>query len=135
MGALELRRGAIPPSLSLAAPDMVQALSVEQLFDSVAIRVDGPRAAAERLSIDWTFTDLGQTVRTQLGNGVLVQTVGGSGAATAADVTVTLTKPQLLGLLAGQQPADLEMAGDAAVLGRLFGVLDAVDPGFDIVTP
>lgn len=80
MGALELRRGAVPPSLSLISPDMAVALSVEQVFDSLAIRVDGQRAAAERLVVDWTFTDLGETVRTMLSNGVLVQTttqVGG----------------------------------------------------------
>ncbi len=33
MGALELRHGAVPPSLSLASPDMIQALTVDQLFD------------------------------------------------------------------------------------------------------
>ncbi len=133
MGALELRRGAVPPSLSLISPDMAVALSVEQVFDSLAIRVDGQRAAAERLVVDWTFTDLGETVRTMLSNGVLVQTttqVGGQ-----ADLTLTLTKSGLLGLLAGQDPPGVERSGDPSALQRLLALLDTPDPGFAIVTP
>ena len=37
-----------------------RALSVEQLFDTLAIRVDGPRAWDEKLVIDWVFTDVRQ---------------------------------------------------------------------------
>ena len=48
------------------------ALSIDQLFDSIAIRVNGPRAWDEHLSVDWAFSDLGQTYRTTLENGVLV---------------------------------------------------------------
>ena len=65
MGAYELRHGIEAPALKAAAsPDMVSALSVEQLFDSIAIRIDGPRAWSEQLAIDWHFTDLGHTYRT-----------------------------------------------------------------------
>ncbi len=133
MGALELRHGAVPPSLSLLSPDMIQALTVEQLFDSIAIRVNGPKAWSESLTIDWDFTDEGTRHRTALSNGVLVHwpdpQPGG------ADLTLTLTKPQLLALLAGQGPGDLASTGDPGVLPRLLGLLDTPDPGFAIVTP
>ena len=46
MGALELRTGTRYQPIDLASPDLVGALTVEQLFDSVAIRIDGPRAPA-----------------------------------------------------------------------------------------
>ena len=54
---------------------MAGALTVEQLFDTLAIRIDGPRAAAAgSLVIDWRFTDSGSTVRLSLSNGALIQT-------------------------------------------------------------
>ena len=133
MGALELRHGAVPPSLSLLSPDRYEALTVEQLFDLIAIRVDGPKAWSQSLTIDWDFTDEGTRHRTALSNGVVVHwpdpQPGG------ADLTLTLTKPQLLALLAGQGPGDLASTGDSGVLPRLLGLLDTPDPGFAIVTP
>jgi alkyl sulfatase BDS1-like metallo-beta-lactamase superfamily hydrolase len=131
MGALELRHGAVPPSLSLLSPDMIQALTVEQLFDSIAIRVNGPKAWSETLTIDWDFTDEGTQHRTALSNGVLVHWSGTRPG--EADLTVTLTKPQLLALLAGQGPGSLTSTGDLGVLQRLLGLLDTPDPGFAIV--
>ncbi|WP_434533262.1 alkyl sulfatase dimerization domain-containing protein [Amycolatopsis carbonis] len=50
VGALELRKGITPPPLDIGG-GMTAALTVEQLFDSLAIRVDGPRAAADPLTI------------------------------------------------------------------------------------
>lgn len=55
--------------------------------------------------------------------------------ATAADLALTLTKPQLLGVLAGHGLTGVEHAGDPAVLGRLTALLDRPDPAFPIVTP
>ncbi len=48
---------------------------------------------------------------------------------------MTLTKPELLALLAGQDPAGLTSTGDMGALQRLLGLLDTADPGFRIVTP
>ncbi|MEV6900696.1 alkyl sulfatase dimerization domain-containing protein [Amycolatopsis sp. NPDC051372] len=133
VGALELRKGITPPPLDIGS-GMTAALTVEQLFDSLAIRVDGPRAAADPLTIEWRFTDLATTIRTTLSNGALIQTANPTSAADV-DLTLTLTKEQLLGLLSGGDPADLDHTGDPAVLGRLLALLDSDDPGFAIVTP
>ena len=51
---------------------MAAALTVEQLFDSIAIRVNGPKAWSESMTIDWHVTDLGERYRMSLSNGVLV---------------------------------------------------------------
>jgi hypothetical protein len=49
---------------------------------------------------------------------------------------VTLTKPDLLGLLGGARGLDgLSTEGDASVVATLLGVLDPPTPGFAIVTP
>ena len=53
-----------------ASTELLRALTVDQLFDAIAIRVNGPRAWDEVLTIDWDFTDLGEVHRTTLRNGV-----------------------------------------------------------------
>ena len=133
-GALELRHGVKPPPIGDLGAGMARALTIEQLFDSLAIRIDGPRAATESLVIDWHFTDTGVTVRLTLSNGALIQTENPRTHA-AADLTLTLTKPQLLGLLAGHGLDGIEHTGDPAALSKLMGLLDSPDPAFPIVTP
>jgi alkyl sulfatase BDS1-like metallo-beta-lactamase superfamily hydrolase len=133
-GALELRQGAKPPAIGDLGASMAGALTIEQLFDTLAIRVDGPRAARQSLVIDWNFTDAGDTVRLALSNGALIQTVNPTAEA-VADLTLTLTKAQLLGLLAGRGLDGIGHTGDPAALTRLMGLLDTSDPAFPIVTP
>jgi alkyl sulfatase BDS1-like metallo-beta-lactamase superfamily hydrolase len=112
---------------------MVGALSVGQLFDSLAIRVNGPRAWEEHLAIDWVFTDLSQTYRTELTNGVLIQDVDPVHG--SADLTVTLANSGLLRLLGGAGLDGLQTEGDTEVVARLLAVLDPVSGDFAIVTP
>ncbi len=133
-GAEELRHGVAAAAVDLAgASDMVRALTVDQLFDSLAIRVNGPKAWAEHLTIDWVFTDLGHTYRTELTNGVLIQRVDPRGG--TADLTVTLTKPQLLALLGGAGFDGIDTQGDLGTVPRLLAVLDPAGSTFPIVTP
>jgi alkyl sulfatase BDS1-like metallo-beta-lactamase superfamily hydrolase len=122
-GAYELRNGVQPAALdSAGSPDMVSALAVDQLFDSLAIRVNGPKAWDEHITIDWVFTDLGHTYRLELINGVLIQDVDPK--AGGADLTLTLTKAQLLGLLGGGGLDGIATDGDTGVVARLLAVLD-----------
>ncbi|GAA2697705.1 alkyl sulfatase dimerization domain-containing protein [Nonomuraea recticatena] len=132
-GAAELRGRKPGNTLDTATPDVVSALSLGQVFDSIAIRVNGPRAWDTRLTIDWKFTDLDEEIRLILANGVLTQTRSRAGA--PADLTVTLTKPQLLGLMAAQSFDGIQMDGDRQALETLIGLLDDGDRDFDIVTP
>lgn len=69
VGARELREGV--SRTDIAASSMMAALSVEQLLDSVAIVVDGPRAWDLRLTLDWHVTDLGEHHRATLSHGAL----------------------------------------------------------------
>jgi alkyl sulfatase BDS1-like metallo-beta-lactamase superfamily hydrolase len=133
-GALELRNGVKPPPIGDLGAGMAGALTIEQLFDTLAIRIDGPRAADLPVVIDWTFTDSGTTVRLALSNGALIQTENPRGQA-SADLTLTLTRPQFLGLLGGHGLDGIEHSGDPDALNRLMGVLDSPDPAFPIVTP
>ncbi len=132
-GAHELRHGPTTPALDPGA-GMAAALSVEQLFDTLAIRVNGPRAAGESFVIRWNFTDTGEAVRLTLSNGALIQTHNPK-TITNPDLTLSLTKHQLLGLLAGHGLDGIDHIGDADVLNRLLSQLDTPDRGFPIVTP
>jgi alkyl sulfatase BDS1-like metallo-beta-lactamase superfamily hydrolase len=131
-GAAELRGGVLAQPIALSS-GMTQALSVEQLFDSIAVRIDGPRAWSETLSMEWAFTDLKEYYRMELSNGALIHYQNGEGM--HADVTITLTKPQLLGMLAGNGMDGIGVEGDAGALQRLMSYLSTPDPNFSIVTP
>jgi alkyl sulfatase BDS1-like metallo-beta-lactamase superfamily hydrolase len=133
-GAQELRYGVKPPPITDLGAGLAGALTIEQLFESLAIRVDGPRATTESLVIDWRFTDTGVMVRLALSNGALIQTENPRSQA-AADLTLTLTKPQLRGLLAGHGLDGIEHTGELAALSKLMGLLDTPDPAFPIITP
>ena len=133
-GALELREGDKPPAIGDLGAGMASALTVEQLLDTIAIRIDGPRAAKESMVIEFHFTDSDTTLRLTLSNGALIQTENPRSAATA-DLTLTLTKAQLLGLLGGHGLAGIEHVGNPGILGRLLALLDTPDAAFSIVTP
>jgi alkyl sulfatase BDS1-like metallo-beta-lactamase superfamily hydrolase len=69
-----------------------------------------------------------------LHNGVLVHTRT-TRPADNADLSLTLTKPQLLALLAGKGLHGVYHSGDLGVLDTLLSLLDDNDPDFAIVTP
>jgi len=131
-GAQELRAKTIEHT-ELSSAGLAPALTITQLFDSIAIRINGPKAWGERLSIGWHLTDVHENYRMELSNGALIHypTTGNQ----AADLTVTLTKPQLLQLLATARPEGIDISGNPAVLGRLMSLIDNPDPDFAIVTP
>jgi len=139
MGAHELRTGVAHTALDLTNPEIAMALTVDQLIDSLAVRVNGPRAARTSARIDLELTDEGRVWRLELSNGALIHRSRETGkparGETAADLTLTLTKPQLLAVLAGQGLDGVTTAGDPAALARLTGLLDAAVPDFPIVTP
>jgi alkyl sulfatase BDS1-like metallo-beta-lactamase superfamily hydrolase len=132
-GADELRGNLARLATDTASPEVAAALTVEQLFDSIAVRVNGPQAWDKEVTIAWDFTDLKEEVWLRLSNGALIQTHAANGA--PADLTITLTKPQLLHLLATGSLDGAETAGDQRALRTLLGVLDSPDNQFAIVTP
>ena len=112
---------------------MASALTITQLFDSLAIRVDGKRAWDAATSIRWHFTDTDETYRMELSNGVL--THHPTTRTQPVDLVVTLTKPQLLGMLAGAGVDGVQFDGDAEAFAKIASFTDEPDPNFAIVTP
>lgn len=136
-GAMELRGTLAKVALDTGNPEMAAALTVGQLIDSLAVRIDGPRAWDTGLTIDWKLTDERQTWRLTLSNGALTHHAAPVERPLpgTADLTMTLTKPQLLAALAGQGLDGVATDGDPTALTRLLALLDTADPDFPIVTP
>ncbi|MFI6872081.1 alkyl/aryl-sulfatase [Streptomyces sp. NPDC050400] len=133
-GALELTEGVRQGESSTVSPTMMMALSVDQLIDSVAIRINGPKAWDLRIAMDWSFPALGVVYHLTVQNGVLTYRSDAEGDP-GAGVTLTMTKAQLLALLGGKGLGDIEVEGDVSLLQKLLAVVDKPDPNFAIVTP
>lgn len=139
-GAQELRQGTFGTPTSSGAPDIVGALTVEQLFDSVGVRIDGPKAWNEDLVMSWRVTDESIIYVVEVHNGALTQHLA---AVPAPGSTVfTLTRRSLIGLMTGAvdlltatTDGTITVEGDPFVLATLFGFLVPGDPNFPIVTP
>jgi alkyl sulfatase BDS1-like metallo-beta-lactamase superfamily hydrolase len=136
--ALELRSGTARVDFELSNPEVVSALTVDQLIDSLAVRINGPRAWSTPLTVDWLVTDQRRGWRLTLSNGALTHRSAALGKPLGpgpADLVLTLSKAQLLGLLGGGGLDGIEHSGNPAVLARLVSFLDVPDPDFAIVTP
>jgi alkyl sulfatase BDS1-like metallo-beta-lactamase superfamily hydrolase len=136
-GAQELRHGVFGTPVGVPA-DVLAQLTPAQLFDSMAIRINGPRCWDDRLTIDVVLTGTGDSYRLLLRNGVLTYTSARHVA--PADAVVHLPAAALPELALGGIPEDpgaagVRIEGDASVLPRLLSALDAPDPSFAIVTP
>jgi alkyl sulfatase BDS1-like metallo-beta-lactamase superfamily hydrolase len=137
-GAKELREGNLGTPTETASPDLIGQLTLEQLFDSVAIRVDGPRAGEEHIVLNWDID--GTRYVTTLQHGVLTYladrnadapdaTIGGGRAALIKFLTGMASPEQLV------EAGELTIDGDGSKIRTLIGLLDAPDPDFAIVTP
>ncbi|WP_042402320.1 alkyl/aryl-sulfatase [Streptacidiphilus carbonis] len=139
MGALELRHGPVGTPTVAASPDLMAALTLDQLFDALAIRVDGPRSWDKTITVRWNLEG-GERITMRLHNGVLTHAFGDSRPAGDPDVEITLAEADLRAVLLGVVPAaDLtgraRVSGDPGRLAELLGCLSAPDPDFAIVTP
>jgi alkyl sulfatase BDS1-like metallo-beta-lactamase superfamily hydrolase len=133
-GATELREGNFGTPTSANAPDILAQLSPEQVFDAIAITVDGPKAWELDLAFDITVSDLVRSFRVTLRNGVLVYVEKAPNG--DAPLRLTLEKARLIRLAGGDLISDgLGIEGDLEVLRQLFGVLSPGDPNFEIVAP
>ncbi len=135
-GATELREGNFGTPTQTASPSLLSQLTPDQMFDSFAISINGPKAWDLDLAIDVTFLDVATNYRLTLRNGVLVHRQVPADPATATATLSLANKLRLLAFAAGDAASPgLEITGDANALGALLGVLDKPDPAFDIVTP
>jgi alkyl sulfatase BDS1-like metallo-beta-lactamase superfamily hydrolase len=135
-GATELRDGNFGVATQTTSMSMLAQLTPEQMFDSFAIGINGPRAWELDLAIDVTFADVATNYRLTLRNGVLVHRKVPADAGTAAATVTLANKLRLLMFVGGDTTSPgLDVTGDADALPSLLGVLDKPNPAFNIITP
>jgi len=139
--AKELRDGVVRSADAASSfADIVEALSLDQFFDFLAIRLNATKSAGKTITINFHFTDTDEKYEVKLANSVLNHSADAQSA--RADATIHLARKLLNriilkettmadALLAGNVKVD----GNVAALGQLFGLLDTFDPWFPIVTP
>lgn len=139
--ALELRQGPDRSPTDLAAAgELLRHMPVERFFDSMAARLDGTKAAKNDLTVNFTFTDLGQSFVVRVANGVLTYRRGEPNE--AADAGMRLTRGFWLRMVVGDASLremlfsdELEVTGSRLKLLSFFSLLDQPEGNFPIVTP
>ena len=138
-GAKELRGGIVSSAPSTASLDLARALTPDQLFDSLAVRLVPERVGDTPLTLRFVFTDLKEAQLLTIANGVLIHERNAEGAAQA---TLSLPEPALLALLARRTTAaellgkgQLSIAGDPSAAARFAGLFELPPRDFPLVTP
>ncbi|MFF3493244.1 alkyl/aryl-sulfatase [Streptomyces sp. NPDC002795] len=144
-GAQELRakeQSRPRPGFSLGSVDMISALTTAQVFKSLAVCVDGPRAAAQRLLLRWEFTGPDDTWTLLLCNGVLTPLHGDAPDGEKPQVTLRLARSALDRIVSGRSSftdsvavGALELVGDVGALATFESLLEQPIATFAVALP
>ena len=140
-GAKELREGVKKPFKKLPpAIDVYQALTMDMIFASMAVRLNGTKAAGKTIAINWHFTDTDEFYLLLLENSVLNHKKGKQDK--NADVSLKLARSVFIEIITGQATflgrllcGQIAYEGSIKKLSELMALLDEPDPWFNIVTP
>lgn len=137
--AKELREGIAPGTVATASADTIAAMPLDLLLDFIAVRLNGPKAAPQEITINLAITDIDDPYSIQVKNGVLHHWKRPSKGAT---LTLTLPRLALVGVFfqpasldAGIQTGHITTDGDLDALRTLLGLLDDFEPNFNLVEP
>ncbi|MGH3055283.1 MAG: alkyl sulfatase C-terminal domain-containing protein, partial [Gaiellaceae bacterium] len=139
-GAQELRHGIRHTSTTAGATDLLNNIPLDQFFTAMATRLNGPKADGDDMTINFVFTDVGQTFVVRLENAVLHHKE--AAAEPHADATVRLTRGFWLKLITKQVSVkdlalsdEVHVEGSSLKLVSFFRLLDEPNENFAIVTP
>jgi alkyl sulfatase BDS1-like metallo-beta-lactamase superfamily hydrolase len=119
-------------------------MSIEQTFDTIALRVKSEEMGGVSVSINWTFTDLVGTADHRwvmgISNRALFATRGKHDAAAAAHVLISRSLfldvlSQVTTFMDELGKGTVVVEGDAGAMLQVFGNLDVFESGFAIVEP
>jgi alkyl sulfatase BDS1-like metallo-beta-lactamase superfamily hydrolase len=142
LGAQELRNGVRGgarnvPGLSAA---MLRAMPIDLVFDYLGTRIDGPRAGAAKVVINWRFSDTRETLSSTLEHGALTSVAGKNARDGVASVTATRAAFEEV-ILKQRTLADavakggVTVTGNVARVSELMALLDDFEAGFPVVEP
>jgi alkyl sulfatase BDS1-like metallo-beta-lactamase superfamily hydrolase len=140
-GAYELRHGAPEQGLNIAMmEEVLRETPVQRFFDSMAVRLNGPDAEDTELSVNFVFSDLGESYLLTIDNAVLHHKP--SAADQSADATLILSHDLFIRMLTGRVGIkdlllsdDLDIEGSKLSLVEFFSLFDKPEGKFNIVTP
>lgn len=144
-GAQELRQGPPQgPSGPIRGRGLLAAMSIEQIFDTMGVRLISENVGGLSARINWTFTDMGGTPDEkwvlELSHRTL-HSVRGRHAADA-EAGLTMTRQTLIRIIAQETTfvdeigsGGIILDGDAQALLLIFGNLDTFGGSFAIVEP
>ena len=140
-GASELRNGTPNiPGFNTANPDTLKAISNEQVFDLLGVRLNPDKAEGKHFVINWNFTDSQQRLALTLEDSALTYVSGKQAA--GADATISLARSTLDAVMLQKTTfADAARAGlakidgNAATLDAFAAMLDTFKVMFEVVEP
>lgn len=138
-GAQELRGGEVPkpPKKTLS---MYAQMNEEDLFDGLAVRLNGPRAEGKTMSINWWFLDRNSRYLTEIYNSVLHYARGKKLLAADASVvlnSVDFIRIMFLGARLDElvKSGEIQFAGDRSRFDEFLALFDVFEGNFGIVLP
>jgi len=140
-GAKELREGVKKlPAPNTASPDTVRAMSYDLFFDYLGMRLNGPKAAGKKITLNLVFLDTNDKYVLALENGALSHTPNAQSE--EANATVTIPRTALNEIVLGETTLDKEIEsgkvtvqGNKESISELVALLDKFEFWFNIVTP
>jgi len=136
VGAQELRSTKPVQGNTMISADVMSAMSLSELLDYLAVRLNGTKADGENFKMNLVINDTADRALIQVKNSVLEFWLNES--STDANVTVNMPHKTLeqLALDPSVPPANVIVTGeDASVFNRFIGMLDVFNSGFNIVLP
>ena len=141
LGAAELRREISNVTRGHLGRDTLCVLATQELFDLIAVRLNGPRAETTRsFRIDWWFTDTGEMFRMNLENCAL--TYMQIEKRSESDAEYRLARSTLDRLVTKEitfsealAKREVEVKGDSGLFDMLMSLLDDFPVNFEIVEP
>lgn len=139
-GARELRHGHPQGSSARMSPGMLAGLPLKNLFQALAVRLNGPRAEGKDLRFRLFFPDLGQSYLLVVKHSVLHAFPERTDP--EACTQLILSSSDFKALMAGLTTAaalitagKMRWEGNLKVLEEFASLLDSFDPFFPLVTP
>jgi alkyl sulfatase BDS1-like metallo-beta-lactamase superfamily hydrolase len=145
MGAQELRNGPPPRTQArVRARSLIKAMTIDQVFDTIGLRLISENVGGLSLAINWQFADMAGTPdelwEIGISNRTLYATQGRNNSLALA--TVKITRDLFLEVIAQTtsfaeelKNGSVTIEGDAGALLTVFGNLDGFSTGFAIVEP
>ncbi len=139
--AYELRHGPPEKGLNLSkAKELLKRTPPERFFDTISVRLNGPKAEGRQMVINVNFTDLGENHVLSLKNAVLHHKPAALDP--DANVTLEITYDLFIRILIGEAGLretifsdDLKVSGSRLDLLRFLMLLERPDNNFNLIEP